>query len=332
MSKQYNIDAQNLTTWFKDNHRDLPWRKNQDPYRIWISEVMLQQTTSQAVIPYYNKFIARFPTVKSLADAPQTEVLAHWAGLGYYSRARNLHAAAKILNAEGFPKTFRELIELPGFGPYTARAVSSLAFEEPVGVLDGNVIRILSRKYGLKTEWWKTTERDALQNIADALASSQKKSSPVNQAMMELGATVCTPKSPSCFICPWNKTCVARAKGIEALLPLKKQKKEGLIVLWQPVVVLKNKKMAFVENDYAPFLKGSKILPGQIQILKERPKKFDYKHTITKYEIYTIVPEIKSNSPDLKKHESAVIWLDLKKISEQVPYNLVLKTLKHLNL
>lgn len=293
---------------------------------------MLQQTTSQAVIPYYEKFLKRFPTVQSLADAPQSDVLAHWAGLGYYSRARNLHAAAKAVMENGgkFPKTYKELIEFPGFGPYTARAVSSLAFEEPVGVLDGNVIRILTRKHGLKIEWWKTKERDRLQQISDELVQAGKTST-VNQAMMELGATVCTPKSPSCFICPWNKACVALLEGIQNELPLKKAKSEGQIILWEPLVVLKNKKMAFIDNDYAPFLKGSKILPGRITNLAQRPKTFDYKHTITKYDIYTQVPKPVSSAKELKNW-TRVEWLEVAEISQHVPYNLVIKALKHLKL
>jgi A/G-specific adenine glycosylase len=352
MPKEYNIkagkrnDAQQeaeekrdmlaLVGWFKEGHRDLPWRQTRDAYRIWISEVMLQQTTSLAVIPYYLKFLKRFPTVKSLAQAPQEDVLEHWAGLGYYSRARNLHSAAKELAKKGFPKTYKELIELPGFGPYTARAVSSFAFEEPVGVLDGNVIRILTRKHGLKIEWWKTQEREVLQKLADAIARESTKahgqSSVLNQAMMELGATICTPQSPSCFLCPWSKTCVARLQSRETQLPLKKEKSAGQIILWRPVIVLKNNKMAFIENDYAPFLKGSKILPGKIEVLGQRPDKFDYKHTITRYDIYTQLPKPSTTWPSKSPSMQKVQWLELAEISRHVPYNLVLKALSHLKL
>jgi A/G-specific adenine glycosylase len=339
-------DVVALVEWFKAGHRDLPWRQTKDAYRIWISEIMLQQTTSQAVIPYYNKFLKRFPTVHVLARAPQEDVLEQWAGLGYYSRARNLHAAAKVLTASGFPESHRDLLELSGFGPYTARAVASFAFEEPVGVLDGNVIRILTRKHGLAIEWWKTKERDVLQKLADQLAEEStsifKQSSVANQAMMELGATICTPQSPSCFLCPWNQTCVARQAGTEDSLPLKKAKSAGQIILWKPIIALKNNKMAFIENDYAPFLKGSKILPGKIEILAERPEKFDYKHTITRYDIYTQLPKPTTRlsrwpqEPTKTKQggtpEQKIQWLELAEISRHVPYNLVLKALRHLKL
>ena len=151
MTKQFEKDRDSLITWYKENKRDLPWRNPQgsrgskDPYRIWISEVMLQQTTVTAVIPFYEKFMNRFPKVQDLAQAKIEDVYEYWAGLGYYSRARNLHKAAQMFAENGFPKTAAELIEYPGLGPYTSRAIASLAFGEKVGVLDGNVIRVLSR-------------------------------------------------------------------------------------------------------------------------------------------------------------------------------------------
>ena len=136
---------ENLINWYLANRRPLPWRKDKNPYTIWISEVMLQQTTVAAVIPYFERFIERFPNQHTLAQAELSEVYEYWAGLGYYSRARNLHASAKIISDSGFPEDYSQLIQLPGFGPYTARAVASLAFDQKVGVLDGNVIRVLSR-------------------------------------------------------------------------------------------------------------------------------------------------------------------------------------------
>lgn len=320
-----------LLDWYRANKRDLPWRKSKDAYRIWISEVMLQQTTTQAVIPYYEKFLNRFPKLKDLALAPESEVLKYWAGLGYYSRARNLHKAAKELNSTGFPKTADQLIEYPGFGPYTSRSVASLAFEDPVGVLDGNVIRILSRVYGDESLWWTTESRKNLQSKADELASVGL-SSEVNQAMMELGATVCTPQSPSCFLCPWNRECRARREGRETELPIKKPKTASHILLWQPRVAKNKNKIAFVTNSYAPFLKGAKIFPGSIQTLNQRPEKFDYKHTITKYDIYTQL-SFSENEKAVKSLKTGDYhWLELQKISEEVPYSLITKALKHLKL
>src|SRR5690606_28771755 len=146
MTPKESTVANILLRWYAENRRDLPWRKGRDPYRVWISEVMLQQTTVRAVIPYYERFMERFPTVAALAAAPEEQVLNSWAGLGYYSRARNLHRAAKALaELKGFPKTHMELAKLPGFGEYTSRAVSSIAFGEPVGAVDGNLIRVISR-------------------------------------------------------------------------------------------------------------------------------------------------------------------------------------------
>jgi len=316
-----------LLAWYHVNKRELPWRQNRDAYRIWISEVMLQQTTTQAVIPFYEKFLTRFPKLKDLAEAPESEVLKYWAGLGYYSRARNLHKAAQKLNATSFPKTAQELIEYPGFGPYTSRAVSSLAFDEQVGVLDGNVIRILCRVDGVELEWWNREPRDQLQKRADQLAQTKQAAS-LNQAMMELGATICTPQSPSCFLCPWQKNCVALKTGQTEILPLKKPKGDSHILLWSPAIARRGNKLAFVENTYAPFLKGAKIFPGTVKTLTQRPEKYDYKHTITKYEIYTQLQPTgrKGAEPD------KLFWIDLDRITEEIPYSLITKALKHLKL
>ena len=222
-----------LCEWFKKNHRPLPWRFLKKPYPIWISEVMLQQTTVKAVVPFYKNFIKNFPSVKVLAQAPLEKVYKHWAGLGYYSRAKNIHLSAKELSKKpGFPKTFKELLKLPGFGNYTARAVSSQVFGEAVGVVDGNVIRVLCRRQGLALEFWKSQGQKKLQELADQYALSVEEPGLLNQALMELGATVCTPKNPTCFLCPLNKYCVAFKKNKVEDLPLKKPKKKMEIWLW----------------------------------------------------------------------------------------------------
>ena len=312
-----------LNKWYEENRRELPWRKSKNPYAIWISEVMLQQTTTQAVIPYYEKFLRRFPQLNDLAEASEKEVLMHWAGLGYYSRARNLHKAAKMLALNGFAQTADELIQLPGFGPYTSRAVSSLAFGEKVGVLDGNVIRILSRVMGINYQWWQTADRTQLQKLADSMAQTDDSSS-INQGMMELGATVCTPQSPSCFICPWNMKCEGRKQGLVESLPVKKPKVAGEILLWDIEWIEKNKKVAFIKNDYAPFLKQMPILPGRLQRLNKRPEKFDLKHSITKYEIYgRIQKSAKMTAKGAK--QKTFFWLDLANITEEIPYSLIKK-------
>ena len=249
-----SIDQNDLINWYVQNRRELPWRKHKDAYKIWISEVMLQQTTVAAVVPYYEKFISRFPTVHILAKAKEEDVLEHWAGLGYYSRARNLHRSAQHLSKSGFYKTAAELIELPGFGPYTSRAVASIAFNEPVGVLDGNVIRVLSRRFGLKLDWWNTKEKQILQNLSDQLAAT-KKNSEINQGLMELGASICTPKKPLCLLCPWKKRCVSFAKGIVESLPLPKPKVNFEIWHWTLKPHLKNDFIHLTPNATTPFLK-----------------------------------------------------------------------------
>ena len=314
------IDHKQLLQWYKKNKRDLPWRANKDPYSIWLSEVMLQQTTVVAVIPYYEKFLKKFPTVKDLAKASEHDVLEAWAGLGYYSRARNLHKAAKALAKNGFPQTAAELLELPGFGPYTSRAVASIAFGEKVGVLDGNVIRVLSRRYGLKLEWWNNNARQELQNLSDQLASLGQ-ADEINQGLMELGATVCTPQKVMCMLCPWSADCVAREKDCVDVLPLKKPRKESEVWIWKPLVAIKNQKVALIKNDYAPFLKGQMIFPGEISQEKNKPKAYDAKHNITHHNIFIQVTRKKTLAG------ANVEWVDLKELKKVNPSSLLQKVL-----
>ncbi len=315
-----------LLEWYNANHRDLPWRQNRDPYRIWISEVMLQQTTVAAVIPYYERFLKRFPTVKALASAPLEDVLEMWAGLGYYSRARNLHKAAIALNEKGFPQTAAELLELPGFGPYTSRAVSSLAFDEKVGVLDGNVIRVLSRVHGLDLDWWTPKARQVLQEAADDIAS-QGPSHLLNQGLMELGATVCTPQSPVCLLCPWKKQCVALKENRISELPKKRPRKQSEVWVWTAQVHRKGDQIALVQNDYAPFLKGQPIFPGTIKQQEQKPKTFDLKHGITHHDIYIRIEHL-SSSP-VKSKTGEIQWVSIKDLKKVNPSNLLTKVLQH---
>ncbi len=283
-----------LHTWYLDNKRPLPWRKSKDPYKIWISEIMLQQTTSKAVIPFFERFTKKFPTVNSLAKAKIEDVYEVWSGLGYYSRARNIHKAAKlIVDNKSFPNTYEQLLELPGIGPYTSRAIASIAFSQPVGVLDGNVIRVLSRKHNLAFEWWKTKERNFLQDLSDSYMKG-KSPADMNQALMELGATLCKPLNPSCLLCPWLKTCSAQKNNTIEELPLVKPKAAKKILLWTvEIPQKKSTKIVLVKNQYAPFLKNQWLVPGSIKVCKTRPKTYDLKHNITKYDIYV---QIKSNS------------------------------------
>ena len=315
-------DGASLIDWYRGVKRDLPWRKNRDAYRIWVSEVMLQQTTVAAVIPFYERFMKRFPALETLATSPVEDVVEHWAGLGYYSRARNLHKAAEALHARGeFPRTFAELIEFPGFGPYTARAVSSLAFDEKTGVLDGNVIRVLSRRYGIKVEWWKPKGREQLQVLADALAQVDHPAD-LNQGLMELGATICTPQSPTCLLCPWAKSCVARHEHAISEYPLRKPRREREVWHWRPQIIEKDGAVMLVPNSYAPFLKGHWVPPGEAEILKTPPEAFDYKGTVTHHDIFVSVE--RSRKAKVAKESK---WVPLDRLAREVPASLIRKAI-----
>ncbi|HPI39483.1 MAG TPA: A/G-specific adenine glycosylase [Pseudobdellovibrionaceae bacterium] len=321
--------GQQLAIWYKENHRTLPWRKNKDPYQIWISEVMLQQTTVTAVVPYYERFLNRFPNVSALAAADEKEVLKYWSGLGYYSRARNLHKAAQILATAPFPKTYQELLKLPGFGPYTARAVSSLAFNEAVGVLDGNVIRVLSRLYALPINWWTSSGREELQKLSDELAQTTD-SSIINQALMELGATICTPQVTHCHRCPWSQSCSAKAQNSMDQYPLKKPRKKIEFWLWKPLVTTQNSKVPLIKNETIPFLKGHYIFEGDAEKISVPPKKYDITHSITHHKIFVQIQ--KKNLKTNQKLKPQQILTSIDTISEISPSSLIQKIIATLEL
>lgn len=217
-----------LLNWYGKKGRDLPWRQTRDPYRIWLSEIMLQQTTVAAVIGYYQRFLENFPSVEHLATAPQEAVIDLWAGLGYYARARNLHAAAQRVVEDfggSFPEKVEELLALPGIGRSTAGAISSLAFEKRAPILDGNVRRILCRLFAWQEAPRSTRAEKQLWLWADLLTPEQQVHD-YTQAIMDLGATVCTPRSPNCESCPLNSFCQARQLGLEQELPLKQKSKK----------------------------------------------------------------------------------------------------------
>jgi len=215
-----------LLRWYDTNRRDLPWRRTRDPYAIWISETMLQQTRVETVIPYYERFLGRFPDVDALADASEEEVFSLWAGLGYYSRARNLHRAAKQVAQEHggeLPRAADALQRLPGIGRYTAGALASIAFDLPEPIVDGNVIRVLTRLHGIREDVSHKSVVAQLWEEAERLAAG-KRPGDLNQALMELGALLCTPRSPHCLACPLARSCDARKQGDAAQLPVKARK------------------------------------------------------------------------------------------------------------
>ncbi|MEZ5355068.1 MAG: A/G-specific adenine glycosylase [Bryobacteraceae bacterium] len=215
-----------LLAWYASAQRDLPWRRTQDPYRIWLSETMLQQTRVAAVLPYYERFLAKYPAANDLAQAPEQEVLAMWAGLGYYSRARNLHAAAKLIARDGeFPRGYEAIRALPGVGEYTAAAVASIAFGLPHAVVDGNVLRVMARLTGDPADIGSQITRRRIRDTAQRLLDRSRPGDS-NQALMELGATVCMPREPLCRACPWSRWCVAHQRGLEFQLPVKLRKQK----------------------------------------------------------------------------------------------------------
>jgi A/G-specific adenine glycosylase len=215
-----------LLKWYQANKRDLPWRRTSDPYRIWLSEIILQQTQVVQGLAYYKKFIQIFPTVKQLANAPEDKVLKLWQGLGYYSRARNLHAAAKVISAHYkgvFPNTFEEIRSLKGIGNYTASAISSIAYGFPYAVVDGNVYRVLSRVFGIDTPINSTAGIKQFQELANELLI-KKDAGTYNQAIMEFGAIYCRPSKPDCVHCILNDKCIAFSKKRVNELPVKLNK------------------------------------------------------------------------------------------------------------
>jgi A/G-specific adenine glycosylase len=231
---------ESLLNWFQTYRRGLPWRKNRDPYRIWISEIMLQQTRVAAVIPFYENFLARFPNVESLASAPQEEVLRLWSGLGYYSRARNLQKAAQQIVAKHsgtFPRQREKLLALAGIGEYTASAILSIAFDDEHAVLDGNVARVVARLEAIRGDLREPKRWRDLQSSADRLLARDS-AGDWNQAMMELGATLCTPRSPQCLLCPVAQFCEARKLGITESIPEKRKKRATVAVQLLSIVLL----------------------------------------------------------------------------------------------
>ncbi|MCI6587484.1 MAG: A/G-specific adenine glycosylase [Clostridiales bacterium] len=219
--------TQTILSWYDQGHRDLPWRRTQDPYRIWISEIMLQQTRAETVVSYYERFLARYPTVQDLASAPEEELLKAWEGLGYYSRARSLQKAAKEIVARyggQLPADLEKLRALPGIGDYTAGAIASIAFGIPAAAVDGNVERVLCRWDAIKDEVGTPAVRRQIAARAQALVPPDRPGAFAN-AMMEMGATMCTPKNPKCLLCPVREGCMGFAQGIAQELPRKAKKK-----------------------------------------------------------------------------------------------------------
>jgi A/G-specific adenine glycosylase len=262
-----------LLPWFEANRRDLPWRRNRTPYRVWVAEIMLQQTRVDAVISYYRRWMKAFSSWKTLAATPQSDVLKCWEGLGYYSRARNLHAAAKIIVDEyggdlskGWKKSFQSLEvflrNFPGIGNYTAAAIASLAFNEDAAVVDGNVIRVLSRLFAFGGDTKSAAGRKKMQAWADELLVKGR-AGEFNEAMMELGALVCLPKNPKCAECPLQKVCAALATGSPAKFPVvEKKEKVPHIVVGAAVTMNRKGEVLIAQRKQDDMLGGLWEFPG----------------------------------------------------------------------
>jgi len=253
-----------LLRWYDAQARDLPWRRTRDPYAIWVSEVMLQQTQVSVVLPYWTAFLARFPDVTALARASLDEVLAAWRGLGYYARARNLHTAAKaVVERHGgrLPRDVEALRALPGFGRYTVGAVASIAFGRQVPLVDGNVARVLARLFGIEGATGDAGREKQLWALAEALVEGERPGD-WNQALMELGATVCRPEQPTCLLCPLRSRCVALAAGTVADIPAPK-----LAIARRPLhlavaAVRRGEELLLVRRDGTGLFGGLWELPG----------------------------------------------------------------------
>ena len=289
---------QTLLRWYSRHKRDLPWRHTQDPYKIWVSEIMLQQTQVATVIPYYEKWLKTFPSLSALALAPLSRAMELWAGLGYYRRVRMFHQAAQHLqkNFGGkVPNTSEELKKLPGIGRYTAGAIASIAWGEKAPVLDGNVIRILTRIFAIPQDVARPATLEKLWSLAAALLPV-KNPGDLNQALMELGATVCFPSAPLCAGCPVRKSCTAHRKGKELLYPVRAGE-ERYEKLRMAALVLRNaKNEVWLEKQPAqgrwgglwmfPFWKDHREMLEEIQPLNLKPTLFlTVPHAFTKYRI-----------------------------------------------
>ncbi|MDZ4725747.1 MAG: A/G-specific adenine glycosylase [Leptospira sp.] len=345
---------QKLHSWFLINKRDLPFRNKKTAYHIWISEVMLQQTRVTAMLPLYNKFIETFPNVETLAQATEEEVLSAWQGLGYYSRARNIRKAAIYLqqNFNGsFPKQLDEILKVPGIGPYTARAVLSIAYDLPYAVLDGNVKRVLARFFLYhKNILGSTADRD-LQILADSFLNTEAPGDH-NQALMELGATLCLPENPKCLLCPLRGACKAEKDNLTKEIPIRDKEKKQIELSGKIYWIEWENKILLIRQKNPRFLKGMFVLPmffdgdlpstlyestnsmnEMIFELKYKSLPKLIKHTITHHKFslsvnFVKIDDLNQHKVFLKKFEDLEYkWIPIASLTSEFPSSLAKKVL-----
>ena len=342
--------ATRLLDWYDRHRRTLPWRapagKRSAPYLVWLSEIMLQQTTVATVGDYFHRFVKRWPTVEALAGAPIDEVLSAWAGLGYYARARNLHACARTVTEQHggvFPSDEAELLTLPGIGPYTAAAIRAIAFDEPASAVDGNVERVIARLFAIETP---LPDAKAEINLRAAALVPQRRAGDYAQAMMDLGATVCTPRSPRCVICPLMAGCVARKRGVAEELPRRAPKAErptrrGLAF----VLTRKDGAVLLRKRPTKGLLGGMDEVPSSdwregtlslIEALKQAPVPARWKvldggvrHTFTHFHLELAVAHAVAATSGLAKLAPGSAWCTVDQMAERALPTVMRKVIEH---
>ena len=301
--------SQTILAWYAEYGRDLPWRRTRDPYAVWLSEIILQQTRIAQGTAYWERFMQRFPTVQDLADASEDEVLRLWEGLGYYSRARNLHAAAKQIMAMGaFPDTLEGIRSLKGVGDYTAAAIGSICFDLPAAVVDGNVYRVLARHFGLATPVGTTEAKKEFTALAQRLLPEDRAGA-FNQGMMDFGALQCTPQRPDCLSCPLQPTCNAFRTGRVELLPVKKpatavqeRRFNYIYVRFQGQTAIRRRGPGDIwQGLYEPLVQetpGSTVMPGLTGHLLKSGVKHQLTHRLLIADFYLWEPEERPELPE----------------------------------